>query len=133
MCTRICPTYLFAASTNAGCIVQHSYRNLIPTSPRQSASWCVLSMWCLVIIAASLALTAHGDLVEEEREDGGVEEEFDPIQQLQMLIEQEETEGAELREEIRISGNIFPDPWEVDQDLYLGSGHGSPSAQHDEL
>ena len=74
-------------------------------------------MWCLVIIAASLALTAHGDLVEEEREDGGVEEEFDPIQQLQMLIEQEETEGAELREEIRISG----------------SGHGSPTAPHDEL
>ena len=90
-------------------------------------------MLCLVILAASLALTAHGDLVREERGEGGVEEEFDPIKQLQMLIEQEEREGAELREEIRISGNMFPDPWEVDEDLYLGSGHGSPSAPHDEL
>jgi hypothetical protein len=90
-------------------------------------------MWCLVILAASLALTAHGDLVGEERGDEGIEKEFDPIQQLRMLIEQEEREGAELREEIRISGNMFPDPWEVDEDLFLGSGHGSPSGPHDEL
>ena len=89
-------------------------------------------MWCLLILA-SLALTYHADLVGEEREDGGVEEEFDPIQHLQVLIEQEEREGAELREEIRISGNMFLDPWEVDQDLYLDSGHGSSSVPHDEL
>eukprot|EP00092_Neocalanus_flemingeri_P023979 GFUD01026011.1.p1 GENE.GFUD01026011.1~~GFUD01026011.1.p1 ORF type:complete len:104 (-),score=33.92 GFUD01026011.1:478-789(-) len=44
-------------------------------------------------------------------------QEYDPIEQMKQLIEQEIREGTEFREDIKNSGEPLFDPWEIDEDL----------------
>ena len=78
----------------------------------------VFSLAVVTIVVTAELVSQHG-AGENEKEQLNVKniEEFDPIEQMKQLIEEEIREGEEFREDIKNSGKYLDDPWEIDEDL----------------
>ena len=115
-------TYL---KTHAACQMDSLY----PKSTSQSVLFIMCSTMLTVFSLAVVTIVVTAELVsqhgagENEKEQLNVKniEEFDPIEQMKQLIEEEIREGEEFREDIKNSGKYLDDPWEIDEDLDVES------------
>ena len=99
--------------------------SLYPQSTSQSVLFMMCSTMFTVFSLAVVTIVVTAELVsqhgagENEKEQLNVKniEEFDPIEQMKQLIEEEIREGEEFREDIKNSEKYLDDPWEIDEDL----------------